>query len=250
MTSLATHDREPSPTDDAAHILIVDDDARIRSLLARYLGREGFRVTTATDPADARTRMAALAFDLLIVDVMMPGESGFDFVAWFAYRLRRCGRHPGSDADRAQRRAHGPDRRAGSWRRRLPRKTIRAARTGGCGSAPSCGACVRGRRRRRSRTARCAASSSVTSPTIWSGANCAAATAGAPHRARRGHSAHSRAGARRAPVAQCAGDTVWRQRTHDRRAGDAAAPQDRGGPHHSASSANGAWCRIPVSWPT
>ncbi|MEM7300752.1 MAG: response regulator transcription factor [Pseudomonadota bacterium] len=69
----------PAPAalgDDAAHILVVDDDARIRDLLSRYLGENGFRVSVASDAADARRKLIGLAFDLLIVDVMMPGESG------------------------------------------------------------------------------------------------------------------------------------------------------------------------------
>jgi two-component system, OmpR family, phosphate regulon response regulator OmpR len=64
--------------DDAAHLLVVDDDSRIRDLLSRFLQREGYRVTTAKDAGDARAKLDGLAFDLLILDVMMPGESGFD----------------------------------------------------------------------------------------------------------------------------------------------------------------------------
>jgi two-component system, OmpR family, phosphate regulon response regulator OmpR len=64
--------------DDAAHLLVVDDDRRIRDLLSRYLQREGYRVTTAKDAADARAKLDGLAFDLLILDVMMPGETGFE----------------------------------------------------------------------------------------------------------------------------------------------------------------------------
>ena len=74
-------DTNPSPiTDDAPHLLVVDDDNRIRSLLHRYLGSNGFRVTEAEDAADARRKLSSLTFDLLIVDVMMPGESGFSLV--------------------------------------------------------------------------------------------------------------------------------------------------------------------------
>jgi two-component system phosphate regulon response regulator OmpR len=69
----------PAPVpDDAAHLLVVDDDRRIRDLLSRFLLREGYRVTTAKDAADARAKLDGLTFDLLILDVMMPGESGFD----------------------------------------------------------------------------------------------------------------------------------------------------------------------------
>lgn len=60
------------------HILVVDDDARLRDLLRRYLGENGFLVTVAGDAAEARRHLAALAFDLIVLDVMMPGESGFD----------------------------------------------------------------------------------------------------------------------------------------------------------------------------
>lgn len=59
-----------------AHLLVVDDDARLRDLLRRYLVESGFRVTTAADAVDARKRLRSLAFDLLIIDVMMPGEDG------------------------------------------------------------------------------------------------------------------------------------------------------------------------------
>ena len=66
------------PADDAPHLLVVDDDARIRNLLSRFLTAEGYRVSTADNAAEARARLSGLHFDLLILDVMMPGESGFD----------------------------------------------------------------------------------------------------------------------------------------------------------------------------
>jgi two-component system phosphate regulon response regulator OmpR len=65
--------------DDAPHLLVVDDDRRIRDLLSRFLLAEGYRVTTADTAADARAKLDGLRFDLLILDVMMPGETGFDF---------------------------------------------------------------------------------------------------------------------------------------------------------------------------
>jgi two-component system phosphate regulon response regulator OmpR len=58
------------------HILVVDDDRRLRDLLRKYLMEQGFRVTTAHNAADARAKMASLAFDLIVLDIMMPGESG------------------------------------------------------------------------------------------------------------------------------------------------------------------------------
>ena len=66
--------------DDAAHVLIVDDDTRIRELLSRFLRENGYRVTTAEHAADARSKLSSFAFDLLVLDVMMPGETGFDLI--------------------------------------------------------------------------------------------------------------------------------------------------------------------------
>ncbi len=68
----------PPLPDDAPHILVVDDDERIRDLLGGYLRQNGFRVTQAEDGAAARSKLKGLAFDCIILDVMMPGESGFD----------------------------------------------------------------------------------------------------------------------------------------------------------------------------
>ena len=65
-------------TEDAPHILVVDDDARLRQLLHRYLVQNGHYVTTAADAAEAKEKAKSMAFDLLVVDVMMPGESGVD----------------------------------------------------------------------------------------------------------------------------------------------------------------------------
>jgi two-component system phosphate regulon response regulator OmpR len=67
-----------APADDAPHLLVVDDDRRIRDLLSRFLLTEGYRVTTAETAGEARAKLNGLHFDLLILDVMMPGESGFD----------------------------------------------------------------------------------------------------------------------------------------------------------------------------
>ena len=68
-----------SIADDALHILVVDDDSRIRDLLSRYLREHGYRVSTAEHAADARSKLSSFAFDLIVLDIMMPGENGFDF---------------------------------------------------------------------------------------------------------------------------------------------------------------------------
>lgn len=65
--------------DDAYHILVIDDDRRIRDLLSRFLTDQGFRVSTAADARQASRKLNGLSFDLLVVDVMMPGQSGTEF---------------------------------------------------------------------------------------------------------------------------------------------------------------------------
>jgi two-component system, OmpR family, phosphate regulon response regulator OmpR len=72
------------------HLLVVDDDARLRELLRRYLSESGFRVTSAPDAGQARANLASFAFDLVVLDVMMPGESGLDLTR----ALRHEGRVP------------------------------------------------------------------------------------------------------------------------------------------------------------
>lgn len=64
------------------HLLVVDDDNRIRDLLKQFLSRAGFRVTGAADAAAARRMVELLDFDLIVLDVMMPGEDGFSLVKW------------------------------------------------------------------------------------------------------------------------------------------------------------------------
>ncbi|GAB5468666.1 MAG: response regulator transcription factor [Rhodospirillales bacterium] len=71
---------EPAP-----HLLVVDDDQRLCDLLSRYLTTEGFMVTTAGDAEEATQKLDALSFDLLILDIMLPGASGLDL----ARALRR-----------------------------------------------------------------------------------------------------------------------------------------------------------------
>ena len=77
----------PTLTDgQARHLLVVDDDDRIRNLLKEYLARAGFRVTGAPDAAAARKLVASLDFDLMVLDVMMPGEDGFSLARWIRGR--------------------------------------------------------------------------------------------------------------------------------------------------------------------
>lgn len=74
-----------TPTDDATHVLVVDDDSRIRHLLGKYLTANGYRVTGAADAAEARRKISAISFDAIVLDVMMPGEDGLTLTE----RLRR-----------------------------------------------------------------------------------------------------------------------------------------------------------------
>ncbi|MBM3537023.1 MAG: response regulator [Alphaproteobacteria bacterium] len=75
---------------DGPHILVVDDDSRLRELLRKFLSERGFRVTTAAHSGDAEAKLRSLAFDLLVLDVMMPGETGIDFTK----RLRQSNSVP------------------------------------------------------------------------------------------------------------------------------------------------------------
>ena len=61
---------------EGSHVLVVDDDNRLSDLLRRFLGEHGYRVTTAGSAAEARAHLAGMSFDIMVVDVMMPGESG------------------------------------------------------------------------------------------------------------------------------------------------------------------------------
>ncbi len=72
------------------HILVVDDDRRLRGLLERYLLEHGYRVTQAKDAAEAKAKWASITFDLIVMDIMMPGESGLELTQF----LRKKGNVP------------------------------------------------------------------------------------------------------------------------------------------------------------
>jgi len=89
LSQVASKSRPPL-ADDASHVLVVDDDQRIRELLVGYLHNNGFRVSAAGDAASARSAMRGLSFDVLILDVMLPDASGLDL----ARELRRESKVP------------------------------------------------------------------------------------------------------------------------------------------------------------
>jgi two-component system, OmpR family, phosphate regulon response regulator OmpR len=78
----------------ARHLLVVDDDDRIRDLLKEYLTRAGFRVTAAAGGAPARRLLSTIDFDLAVLDVMMPGEDGFSLTRWLREQRGTPGRTP------------------------------------------------------------------------------------------------------------------------------------------------------------
>jgi two-component system, OmpR family, phosphate regulon response regulator OmpR len=75
-------------TDLQAHLLVVDDDERIRGLLQKFLIRSGFLVSTARDAAQARRVLSGLEFDLIVLDVMMPGEDGISLTRALRARMQ------------------------------------------------------------------------------------------------------------------------------------------------------------------
>jgi two-component system, OmpR family, phosphate regulon response regulator OmpR len=98
---------------EGAHLLVVDDDTRTRDLLRRFLTERGYRVAVAADAKEAQAQLDAVAFDLIVLDVMMPGEDGMSFVK----RLRGAQRQTpvvlltarGETADRIAGLASGAD---------------------------------------------------------------------------------------------------------------------------------------------
>jgi two-component system, OmpR family, phosphate regulon response regulator OmpR len=66
---------------DRPHILVVDDDDRLRELLRKYLNENGFLIASAANAGEARTKLAGIEFDLVVLDIMMPGETGLSLAA-------------------------------------------------------------------------------------------------------------------------------------------------------------------------
>ena len=98
------------------HLLVVDDDDRIRELLKQYLARSGFRVSVAAHAGAARALVTKLQFDLIVLDVMMPGEDGLSFTAWLRAGSRPAASTPililtarGLAADRIEGLTRGAD---------------------------------------------------------------------------------------------------------------------------------------------
>ena len=71
-----------------AHILVVDDDDGIRSLVKKYLNENNFLVTTADNAENALEKIKIIKFDLIILDIMMPGKSGLDFIKDHKKKIR------------------------------------------------------------------------------------------------------------------------------------------------------------------
>ena len=82
---------------EGSHILVVEDDDRLRERLARYLSGEGFRVTTASDAADARSKLRSIDPDLMVLDVMMLGETGLDLTQSLRQEQQRRRNRPGRE---------------------------------------------------------------------------------------------------------------------------------------------------------
>ena len=89
---------------DQPHVLVVDDDDRLRDLLTRYLGENGFSVSAACNALEARSSLAGLQFDLIVLDVLMPGEKGVDLARDLRKRIK--GPDPAAHSTYGNRRPH------------------------------------------------------------------------------------------------------------------------------------------------
>ena len=154
----------------ADHVLVVDDDAEIRKLLGEYLERNGFRVSLATDGAEMRRALDRSRPDIVVLDLMLPGDDGLTLC-----RDLRAIEPAGDHAHRA-RRGDRPHRRPGDGRRRLPGQAVQPARAAGAHQehpAPRARPAVPAARRARTSCASPAGRStspraSWSRPTAWS----------------------------------------------------------------------------------
>ena len=131
------------------NILVVEDDRETRTLIAKYLRNNACNVTTATDGREMARAMTDHRVDLLILDVMLPGEDGLSLCRKVRAQIADADHH--ADRARRGRRSH---RRPGDGRRRLSAKTIQPARIAGAdqrGAAPAGRGADRERHRRRDR---------------------------------------------------------------------------------------------------
>ena len=224
------------PADDAPHLLVVDDDRRIRDLLSRFLSTEGYRISTADSAAMARAKLASLSFDLLILDVMMPGETGFEF----ARHIRQTSAVPIlmlTARDAAESRITGLEIGADDYvskpfePRELSLRIASILRRAKPAAAPAAEIAALRRVRVSYRAGR-AAPRRRRRPAHRPRARDADR---ARRRARRDRAAH---GARRL--------RRLGQRARGRRAGQPAAPQDRARPDQSADRADRARHRLPA----
>ena len=119
----------------APHILIVDDHREIRELVSRALTKEGFRVSVAADGRAMRKVLADSRIDLILLDLMLPGEDGLSLCRALRAEIAHSDHH-------AHRQGRGgrPGDRPGDGRRRLSAETVRQPRTGRAHHGPSCGA--------------------------------------------------------------------------------------------------------------
>ena len=120
--------------DGSRHILVVDDDKEIRALLSHFLARSGYRVSVAQNGAAMMQTLAAARIDLVILDIMMPGEDGLSLC-----RRLRVNRNHADHHAHGHGRRNRPCGRTRDGRRRLPPETVQhagAARPDPCGVAP------------------------------------------------------------------------------------------------------------------
>jgi two-component system phosphate regulon response regulator OmpR len=92
--STASNEMARAPGGEPRHLLVIDDDDRLRDLLKEFLADRGFRVSAARDAAAARRLIETIRFDLLVVDVMMPGEDGLSLTRWLRGRAGAAGAAP------------------------------------------------------------------------------------------------------------------------------------------------------------